>query len=138
MIQRLTWFPDGRRILVYHSKGVHVVKVKENQIEELLLPPLHDPDLPSGRPLLLKDVTLDATGLWLVFSGFRWSGDLKDPGGWYIYRCRLDGSEIQRLTPIEDKPVAPYVFPRTGQSALDFAKEKVRRELQESTMKKAQ
>jgi hypothetical protein len=59
----------------------------------------------------------------MAFSGLRWSGRPDDAAGWYIYTCNLDGSDLRRVTPLEDEPVTPYTYPVTGRSAFDVADE---------------
>jgi hypothetical protein len=120
---RLSWFPDGQRLLVWHEKGLEIVDVAAPKRTPLALPPLHDPDFPEGPSLELHDVVIDPTGTKLTFSGLRWSGRSPDDAGWYLYVCALDGSGLQRITPVEDEVVPLYQFPQTGKTAADLAVE---------------
>lgn len=122
-IERMTIFPDGR-LLVWHEGGLDVVDPETKTKEPLDLPPLRDPELPAARPALkLRDPAVSPDGKLLAFSGYRDSGDPEHGTGWYIYTCNLDGSDVKRITPLEDDPVEPYVFPETGKTAFDVAKE---------------
>lgn len=40
-----------------------------------------------------------------------------------MYACNLDGRGVRRVTLLEDEPVPPCVFPESGKSAFDVAKE---------------
>ncbi|MBP8955130.1 MAG: PD40 domain-containing protein [Armatimonadetes bacterium] len=121
-IRRMSLFPDGR-LLVWHADGLDIVDPEAKTKEPLDLPPLHDPELPDDRPALkLRDPAVSPDGQMLAFSGYRDSGDPERGTGWYIYTCNLDGSDVKRITPLEDDPVEPYVFPETGKTAFDVAK----------------
>lgn len=123
-VKRLSFFPDGRRLLVSHGDKLDVVDVEAKTRTPLGLPALHDPELPADCPALrLRDPAVSPDGTRLAFSGYIDSGDPEHGTGWFIYTCRLDGSELKRITPLEDAPVEPYVFPETGKTALDVARE---------------
>lgn len=132
-IGRLSFFPDGR-LLVWHDKGLDVVGVEAKTKTPLGLPELREPELPADRPALkLRDPAVSPDGKKLAFSGYRDSGDPQKGTGWYIYTCNLDGSDVKRVTPLADDPVEPYVFPGTGKTAFDVA-----REMEEDAAKRAQ
>jgi len=128
-IGRLSFFPDGRRLLVWHEGGLEVVDVAAKTRQPLALPELHDPDLPQGPPLKLRDPAVSPDGRRLAFSGYRDAGEGKQGTGWYIYVCNLDGSELRRVTPLSNDPVEPYVFPESGKTAFDVAKEIARQRM---------
>ncbi|MBP8954347.1 MAG: PD40 domain-containing protein [Armatimonadetes bacterium] len=122
-VSRMSRFPDGR-LLVWHGGGLDIVDPEAKTKEPLDLPPLRDPELPAARPALkLRDPAVSPDGKLLAFSGYRDSGDPEHGTGWYIYTCNLDGSDVKRITPLEDDPVEPYVFPETGKTAFDVARE---------------
>ncbi|MFW5867867.1 MAG: hypothetical protein ACOCX2_08630 [Armatimonadota bacterium] len=121
-VNGLSGFPDGR-LLVSHAEGLGILDPPARQLTPLELGELHDPDLPNGQPLEVRDPVVSPDGTKLAFSGLRWSGDPEDAAGWYIYVCNLDGSNLRRVTPLEDEPVPPYVFPETGKTAFDVARE---------------
>jgi hypothetical protein len=132
-IGRLSFFPDGR-LLVSHDKGLDVVDVEAKTRTPLGLPELRDSLLPADRPALkLRDPAVSPDGKKLAFSALRDSGDPQNGTGWYIYTCNLDGSDVKRVTPLADDPVEPYVFPGTGKTAFDVA-----REMEEDAAKRAQ
>jgi hypothetical protein len=123
MIRRMSFFPDGR-LLVWHDKGLDVVDAEAKTRTPLGLPELRDPELPADRPALkLRDPAVSPDGKKLAFSGYRDSGDPQNGTGWYIYTCNLDGSDVKRVTPLADDRVEPYVFPQTGKTAFDVARE---------------
>ncbi|MEN6346938.1 MAG: hypothetical protein ABFE16_16665, partial [Armatimonadia bacterium] len=75
-VGRLSFFPDGRRLLVSHGDKLDVVDVEAKTRTPLNLPALHDPDLPAGCPALrLRDPAVSPDGTRLAFSGYRDSGD---------------------------------------------------------------
>jgi len=121
-IRRLCLFQE-KRILVWHAHGMDVVDATTGAVHALQLPELHDPDLPDGPPLKMREPGVSPDGTRLAFSGYRDSGDPEKGTGWYIYICDLDGSDLRRVTPLGDEPVPPYVFPETGKTAFDVAKE---------------
>jgi len=119
----LSAFPDGARLLVCHDGGLDILDVDTGEKSAVHWPELRDPELLQGQPLIIRGAVLCPDGDRVAFSGLRWSGEPEDPAGWYIYVCNLDGSELQRVTPLEDEPVPPYVFPETGKTAFDVAKD---------------
>ncbi len=119
VVGRLSAFPDNRRLLVWHSKGLDVLDVETRKLTPLGLPELHDPDLPDGKPLVVQEPAVSPDGQQIAFSAVRWSGKPEDPSGQYIYVCNLDGSGLKRITPLEDVVVPPYIFPATGKPAFE-------------------
>lgn len=117
-------FPAGGRVLVCHEDGLEQLSVTTGV--RSALPWKNAPSLvaPAEEPLLrVRDACLSPQGDQVAFSGLRWSQEPEDPAGWYIYVCNLDGSQLRRVTPLEDTPVEPYVFPESGKTAFDVAKE---------------
>ena len=123
VVGRLSAFPDNRRLLVWHSKGLDVLDVETRKLTPLGLPELHDPDLPEGKPLVVQEPAVSPDGQQIAFSAVRWSGKPEDPCGQYIYVCNLDGSGLKRITPLEDVVVPPYIFPATGKPAFEVPEE---------------
>ena len=121
--ESLSAFSDGRRLMLCRETGVDVIDVLSGRHEALMLGSLHDPDLPEGEALLVHGACPSPDGEKMAFSGLRWSGRPDDAAGWYIYTCNLDGSDVRRVTPLEDEPVKPYTYPVTGRSAFDVADE---------------
>jgi hypothetical protein len=119
----LSALPDNERLLVCHEDGPEVVDIETGERLPMKWPELRDPDLPGGVPLMIGDAALRPDGEEVAFSALRWSGKAEDAGAWCLYVCKLDGSELQRLTPPQDDPVAPYVFPDTGKTAFDVARD---------------
>jgi hypothetical protein len=122
-VGRMSFFPDGQRLLVWHEGGLDVVDVEAHTKEPLGLPALHDPDLPGGPELKLQDPVVSPDGTQLAFSGYRDGEGADGYSGWYIYVCGIDGSNVERVTPLEDDPIDFYVFPKSGRSAFDIEKE---------------
>ncbi len=129
-IGRLSFFPDGRQLVVWHRHGLDVVDVEAKTRKPLPLPALEDPDLPGGPALSMRDPTVSPDGTKLAFSGYRDAGDEAEGTGWYIYVCNIDGSEVRRVTPLRNDAVPPYIFPESGRSAFDIAKELALAEMQ--------
>lgn len=103
---RLSWFPDGNRLLVsfvkYDEQGVNppeVVNIEAKQSKILPLARLRDPDLLNGPELQPNDVTVTHLGTKLAFSALRWTGVAKSEGNFCIYTCNLDGTGLRRWTP---------------------------------------
>jgi hypothetical protein len=125
-VGRASWFLDGQRLLLSCADGLHVVNVGDRSVAPLDLPELRDPDLPQGEPLALRDAVLSPDGGKLAFSARRWSGHHEDPAATCVYTCKLDGSDLKRLTPPHEVVVPVYEFPETGLSALDLPWEDLR------------
>jgi len=121
--ESLSAFSDGRRLMLCRETGVDVIDVLSGRHEALMLGSLHDPDLPEGEALLVNGACPSPDGERIAFNGLRWSGRPDDAAGWYIYACNLDGSDLRRVTPLDDEPVKPYTYPVTGRSAFDVADE---------------
>lgn len=118
-ILRLTVSADGRRALAWHVEGIDLIDLTAGRREALQLPVLRDPTLPDGLPLEVTAPALSPNGEQMAFAARRWSGKAADPRGSYLYVCRLDGSELRRITPVEDVVMPPFIFPATGRPALE-------------------
>jgi len=130
MVMRMTMFPDGNRLLMWHLGGLEVVDLAGKERRPVLLPSVLDEGFPGGTVLETRDFAAGPGNDEITFSGLRWSGKEGDRRGWYIYVCRLDGSKLRRLTPLENEPVPAYVFPGSKQSALDLAKKLALQEIE--------
>ena len=119
----LGFAPDSGSVFVLDGNQLERVNVATRAKSVTVFPQLHDPDLPTGKPLTLSDARLSPDGDTLVFSSERWSGRASDSAGDYIYACRRDGSGLRRVTPLEDTPVDPCVFAASGKTALDLGAE---------------
>jgi len=75
--------------------------------------------LPQGEALKIYDVVVNPNEEKIAFSGMRWSGKEEEEAGYYIYTCNLDGSALERVTPLKDIEVGFYQFPETGKSAAE-------------------
>ncbi len=112
---RLSWFPDGRRLLVaYPSRNPDVIDVLTGLREPLLLPVLRDPDLLNSQPLTLDNATLNPEGNQIAFDSLRWSGKPEDIAYRCIYTCRLDGSEVKRVTPADNSALEAFKYVQPG------------------------
>jgi Tol biopolymer transport system component len=115
-IQRLSWFPDNRHLLVCTGEernNLKVVDVETGHISDLVLAPMLDPGLGHAPILRVADVVLDRTGTKLAFSGYSNTGENGSPG-WFIYNCNLNGTDLKRVTPSYDVRPSLYRFPQTG------------------------
>lgn len=117
----ISTFPDGRRLLVAHQKGLDVVDLRANTKTRLAMPSLQDPDLPRGPALIPRQFALSPDGKRLAFCAYRGRGGAKEGAGTFLYVCNLDGKGIRRITPLVDRPVEPWVFPITGKTGIDAA-----------------
>ena len=122
-VRRMSCFPDGDRLLLWHDAGLDVVDVVAKTQTSLDLPDLQDPDMAEAPPLKVREPVLSPDGQRLAFSGLLESGD--DRSGWYIYTCRLDGADLERVTPLGNAPVASYRFPDSGRTSFEIAKEDI-------------
>jgi len=133
LIERMSFFPEGKRMLISYSgnEGTNsedifglkrwpdILDLESKTIKPLNLPILHDPDLPQGKPLVVREPILNPGGTKIAFSALRWSGDPKDDGAICIYTCNLDGSDLKRITPPTAEPLIPHQYPQPGITALN-------------------
>lgn len=132
--ERLSWPPDGRKILVAYKSvppffprpldeippnRLDLVDVLTKTKTPLQLPLLRDPDLPQGQPLFVKYAGLRPDGKTISFSAVRWSGLLQDAGALCVYSMNLDGSGLQRLTPPEEMFLPSFQYPQRNIKALN-------------------
>jgi hypothetical protein len=118
-VARLSMFPDGRRLLVAHAKGLAIADLAAGKLQPLAWPPLADPDDPQAPPLVVEEPSVSPTGDEVAFVARRAGAGGED--GWvsYVYACRLDGTGVRRLVPREDVVAPAYVFPATGKPAFE-------------------
>ncbi len=132
--ERLSWMPESKQVLVAYKKPpvasplaeekqpkvpFEMIGVDEKTRKTLTFPELHDPDLPNGRPLIMKVATLSPEGQTITFSALRWSGSAQDSGSVCIYTVKLDGSDLKRITSPEDISIPSFVFPQKDINALN-------------------
>jgi hypothetical protein len=129
---RISWFPDGKRLLIsFLRNGFDMAKAQEirtppvivdtdnKKIVPLNLPILYDAALSQGWPLLIREATIRQNDGNLLFSALCWSGKDKDEARSYIYTCRLDGSNLQRVTTSADQPLKNFKYRQSGVTALN-------------------
>lgn len=127
----LSVFPEGDRLLVEtwaaerpedtpRRRELWIVDASTGERTLLDLGTLRDPDHP-GIELFLRDAALGPDGTHLAFAGFLVH---EDGSGQAIYECALDGSDLRRVTPLEDHPVDFWTFPESGRSAFELEKER--------------
>ena len=124
--ERLSPFPDGKRVLIsyigneYEMKNLpEIINIETKMRLPLKLPTLLDPDLPKGKPLVPREITVSPDGQQIAFSALRWSGDPKDDGAILIYACNLDGTDLKRITPPTNVALEPYKYPQEGVTGLN-------------------
>lgn len=122
---RLSFFPDGKRILASYesdskvSPTLDVIDIKTKTRIPLKLPVLLDPDLPQGLPLQMREPVVSPNGKKIAFSALRWTGNFKDDGVICIYTCNLDGSSLKRITPATNEVLESYNYPQPGVTAFN-------------------
>jgi hypothetical protein len=139
-LNRLSPFPDGRRLLVTANDGtVEIVTLADGTRHCLPLSSLRDPE--AGARLEVHDATLNPDGTRVAFSG-RWV-DRPTPGTaptdlligdipvfpqeiYRIYTCTLEGQDLRRVTPLVEAEVPPFRFPGTQESAQSLAYRRLR------------
>jgi hypothetical protein len=123
--ERLSWFPDGRSLVVsYAVNEVDVAPLPPETVEvnsgarrRLLQIALHDPEHPGLQPLEPREVAVSGDGGRLVFTARSWSGSPKDLADWCIFTCKRDGSELRRIT--RPGPLALHKYPQVGITAAN-------------------
>ncbi len=108
---RLSWYPDGTRLLVSYAavQGVgygdakyglshqpEVINVRDGTRKTLNLLPLYAPGMEGGVPLVPENIVINSSGRRLAFNAFTWSGDPKDTAVAAIYSCDLNGANIRQ------------------------------------------
>lgn len=118
-IGRMTAFRGGTLALVWHAGGLTVVDMASGEKSALVLPELADVELlPNGPALSARDFTVSDDGRLLAFSGLAPPEQPATMRWRHIYTCKLDGTDLRRLTPASSAEVAPYVYPVSGEEAL--------------------
>jgi hypothetical protein len=149
-IYAASWLPDGERLLVVHAAAdrpprraarreeyedeedmeppppamaaLSIVSAATGEAAELDLAGLVDPD--SGDPLVLcgeqawgpSAVALDDGRIALCM----WSPAWSVIHGLRAYVWDPESGDLARLTPLEDKPIARYAYPASGEPAFLF------------------
>ncbi|MBV9468311.1 MAG: hypothetical protein JO316_01740 [Abitibacteriaceae bacterium] len=119
-IERLSIFPDGKKLLAQTPKGMSIITVQDKQSKSLALGSLTDNELGAVKIEQVKDGWAGPSDNEVTFSGktVDKSGKIR----WRIYSCHLDGSHVKALTPKDNNPIEPYKF-SDGKTAIDLAKE---------------
>ncbi len=120
-VGRISVFPDGGKLLVWHDDTLVTVTVSDGEQTPITLGELRDPDFPDWRPVTVSYPAIGPDGDTIAFVGRLWSGAEDEPPSYHIYVCRLDGTELRRLTPMKPGAVQPYVYPESGAEALRIA-----------------
>ena len=128
-ISRLSLFPDEKQLLLQTNNGVFTLSIANTKVTEIPLSNLYDQEL--QRWLLVRDAAIDSNGQQIVFSGLilkdkpqaiiQLSDDDEERITSYIYTCDLEGNNLQRITPIDEKVIEPAVFANTD--AVKIARE---------------
>ena len=118
---RLSWFPDGNRLLVSFAQGGAfteskidplrspiVINTANKTTEKLKLQEMFDPTMPNGKALVPRSIALNVLGDKIVFFAYRWSKNQSE-GVSCIYVSNLDGSQLQLVTD-PDAPIAFYKY----------------------------
>lgn len=119
-VQRLSVFPDGKRLLLQTDQGMSVVVVSDGGLSAVLLKNLKDAELGGAAIQEMRDGWAGPTDDRVTFSGR--TIDKSGKGRWRIYSCRMDGSGLKAHTSQDNNPVASYKFPAGERAALDLAK----------------
>jgi Tol biopolymer transport system component len=128
---RISWFPDGQKVLLSYQNGdwydktqnniypPEIVDIKNGKRISLGWPMLHDPDFPQGFPLVPEELAVNPAGDRVAFCAMRWSGDPKDKGARVIYSCKIDGTDLRRETPydLKESEMVIYQYPKAGVNA---------------------
>ncbi len=106
--QSVQVFPDDQRLLLAYDDGRLLrLDLGSRQLRPVVLPELRDATVPNSEPLKPAKVALSPNGEWLAFNA-----DLRVKGAKEyrrcIYVCRLDGSQLRRLSPLTDEPLPMY------------------------------
>ncbi len=76
-------------------------------------------------PLRIQDLAVTPDGPRRAFSDYRDAEAAYKITGWHIHAYNLDGSGLERITPLEEDPVDFRVFPERGKSAFDLEREMI-------------
>jgi hypothetical protein len=111
----VSWSPSGQSTLVDANGSVYYYDVDEGTGLRVLTDPLVDPDAGGALVPVVDSVSLlgDDT---VVFAA--WCEGWPPERGSRIYSCKLDASDLKRLTPLDDDPIPRYIIPATGEPAF--------------------
>ena len=119
-VERISFFPDGARVLLQNRKGMFIVSVPEGKVTPVA--PKEPKDAEVGAPVTeTRDGWAGPGDERVTFSGK--TTDKDGQTRWRIYSVRLDGSDLQAHTPKDNEPVPMYQFPESQKTAYDLAKE---------------
>ena len=138
-IERISWFPDNQRILISYkaqdsllayietryAPTPEIIDLETGKRSLLLLNNLRDNSAPSSPVIIPRDMVVNQKGDTVAFSGLFWSGKEEEDAMICIYTCRLDGTELKRITPVDKQPLKSWEYKTPGVTALN-AWEKLR------------
>ncbi len=107
--------PDGR-LLVQHCNQLSLLSPDTRELAPCLNMSLLAPGGPTERIYLSNPISVSSDGSRFAFCEALTAAQQSSGG---IYVCGLDGTGLQRVTPPMPIQVKPYVFPKSGKSALD-------------------
>lgn len=118
-IERMSIFPDGKRLLLQMLDGILIVDVAQKKVTPVKFPKLTDVEV-GARITGIIDGWAGPTDDRITFSGQTTGKDGKVRRR--IYSCRTDGTSLKAHTPKENTPVPMYKFPDGDKTAYDLAK----------------
>ncbi len=131
----VSWLSDGKRLLLHAQEtvvfedpgpppraedNIQIVDSVTGARTPFRLPPLRDPQ--TGEELVLEWGSvrvLRGDELVLAARSQAWPPER----GARLYVCKLDGTQLRRITPLEDPPIEAYVLPHSGKPVFDLAAE---------------
>jgi hypothetical protein len=112
---RLSWLPSEQAVLLSGKHGLVRVGL-DGSVATVGLPDLVCPD-GGGALMPAWDTTVSLGrdgGIVFAARAENWPPER----GSRIYSCKLDGSDLKRLTPLDDDPIPRYIIPATGEPAF--------------------
>jgi hypothetical protein len=117
-IGRLSWFPDNRRLLLWTPAGkspLQILDTQTGQTTDIPLDKLLGLYQPHNILSKIADPTLNPSGTKFVFAGYV-NTSTTSQGGWFLFTCNVDGSNLKQLTaPLSIKPEL-YRFSNSGKT----------------------
>ena len=120
-VQRMSAFPDGKRLLLQTTKGIFAVTMEGGKVTPVVLASLKDAEVSGALLQEIGDAWAGPGNDEVTFSAKTIGPDKKERRR--IYSCRFDGSNLKALTPAENQPVPAYQFPQGQKTAYELAKE---------------